>query len=596
MRTPHYIKHNRGSGTPQHCIFFDTETTGKVIDGTTIEATLNFGQACYVRRIKRGQWSAPKWERFKTADTFWAFVHQWVKPKRRLYIFAHNLAFDLTQVHGFSILQSQGWECTSRIIAPKVLNLTYRKDGASIRLVDTYNYYPMALKALGDMVGLEKYDFPDEADTPELWDTYCRRDVEIMVAAMKLWWQRITDWELGNFAVTLASQCMNAYRHRFMGTSIFIDSNDRANETGRKSYLGGRTEAFFIGKVRERLWCLDINSMYSYIMRNMKVPYRLATTSTRLDTHELDYLLHRYDVVADVELEVNEAVIPIRLEGRTTWPIGSFNAALTTPELRYALDHDMITKINYAAMYHSEVIFSEYVDFFYGERLKARKQGDTATEGITKLFLNSLYGKFGQNGQKWSLVGKSDTLDVRYFDFWDADTNELTKYREFAGMVEMLEERPESRDSFPAIAAHITAYARMYLWELMQAAGLDNVYYVDTDSLMVNKTGYEALKARIHKSRLGSLKVEWQSDDVILNGLKDYEVDGSLKAKGIRKTAVQTAPGVFTQDQFRGIEGMIRDGDLDRILIKTVSKTLLRRYLKGQVMESGKVFPLRLLR
>ena len=596
MRHPHYIKHNRGSGTPQHCIFFDTETTGKVIDDTTIEATLNFGQACYVRRIKRGEWSAPKWQRFTSADAFWDFVHQWVRPKRRLYIFAHNLAFDLTQVHGFSILQSQGWECTSRIIAPKVLNLTYRKEGASVRLVDTYNYYPMALKALGDMVGLEKYDFPEEDESPELWDTYCRRDVEIMVAAMKLWWQRITDWELGNFAVTLASQCMNAYRHRFMGTPIFIDSNDRANAAGRKSYLGGRTEAFFIGKVPERLWCLDINSMYSYIMKAMPVPYRLATTSTRLDTHELDYLLHRYDVVADVELEVTEAAIPIRFEGRTTWPIGSFNAALTTPELRYALDHGMITKINYAAMYHSAVIFSEYVDFFYHERLNARKQGDTATEGITKLFLNSLYGKFGQNGQKWSLVGKSDTLDIRYFDFYDAEAQELTKYREFAGMVERLEERPESRDSFPAIAAHITAYARMYLWELMKAAGLENVYYVDTDSLMVNKTGYAALKPRIDPSELGALKVEWKSDHVTLNGLKDYEIDGRLKAKGIRKNAVQTAPGVFTQEQFRGIEGMIRDGDLDRILIKTVSKTLLRKYLKGQLMESGKVFPLRLLR
>jgi len=513
-----------------------------------------------------------------------------------LYIFAHNLAFDLTQVHGFSILQSQGWECTSRIIAPKVLNLTYRKDGASIRLVDTYNYYPMALKALGDMVGMEKYDFPEEDESPELWDTYCRRDVEIMVAAMKLWWQRITDWELGNFAVTLASQCMNAYRHRFMGTPIFIDSNDRANAAGRKSYLGGRTEAFFIGKVPERLWCLDINSMYSYIMKAMPVPYRLATTSTRLENHELDYLLQRYAVVADVELEVTEAAIPIRHEGRTTWPIGFFNAALTTPELRYALDHGMITKVNYAAMYHSELIFADYVDFFYHERLNARKQGDTATEGITKLFLNSLYGKFGQNGQKWSLVGKSDTLDIRYFDFYDVEAQELTKYREFAGMVEMLEERPESRDSFPAIAAHITAYARMYLWELMKAAGLENVYYVDTDSLMVNKTGYAALKPRIDPSELGALKVEWKSDHVTLNGLKDYEIDGRLKAKGIRKNAVQTAPGVFTQDQFRGIEGMIRDGDLDRILIKTVSKTLLRKYLKGQVMESGRVFPLRLLR
>jgi len=172
----------------------------------------------------------------------------------------------------------------------------------------------------------------------------------------------------------------------------------------------------------------------------------------------------------------------------------------------------------------------------------------------------------------------------------------MTQYRQFAGLIEKLEEKPESRDSFPAIASHITAYARMYLWELMKAAGLENVYYVDTDSLMVNEEGFEALRPRIDPSKLGALKVEWESDEVVINGLKDYSIDGKLKAKGIRKDAVQTAPGVFTQDQFRGIEGMIREGELDRILIRTVSKTLLRTYLKGQVMESGKVFPLRLLR
>ena len=596
MRHPHFIRHNRGSGTPQHCIFFDTETTGKVIDGNTIEASLNFGHVCYVRRIKRGQWSAPKWARFTTADAFWAFVHQWVKPKRRLYIFAHNLGFDLAQVKGFGHLQSEGWECTSRIIAPKVLNLTYRKEGASIRLVDTFNYYPMALKALGDMVGLEKYDFPNESDTPELWDSYCQRDVEIMVAAMKLWWQRITDWELGNFAVTLASQCMNAYRHRFMGTPIFIDSNDRANEAGRKSYLGGRTEAFHIGKVPEHLWCLDINSMYPYIMQTRPVPYRLATTRTKIEPHGLSQILDTHSVVADVELEVNEAAIPIRFEGRTTWPVGSFNAALTTPELRYALDQGMITKVHYAAIYHEAVIFSEYVDFFYSERLKARKSGDKATEGMVKLMMSSLYGKFGQNGQKWEIVGRTDDNLISHYQVWDSSQQEMTQYRQFAGLIEKLEEKPESRDSFPAIASHITAYARMYLWELMKAAGLENVYYVDTDSLMVNEEGYEALKPRIDPSKLGSLKVEWESDEVVINGLKDYSIDGKLKAKGIRKDAIQTAPGVFTQDQFRGIEGMIREGELDRILIRTVSKTLLRTYLKGQVMESGKVFPLRLLR
>jgi hypothetical protein len=595
MRRPHYIKHNRGSGTPQHCIFFDTETQGEVIDPQTIEARLSFGWACYVRRIKGGKWSTPKWKRFEDVDSFWGFVSEWIKPKRRLYIFAHNLGFDLTQVKGFSALLTDGWECTSRIIAPKILNLTYRKDNASIRLVDTYNYYPMSLKALGNMVGLEKYDFPDEADQPELWDNYCKRDVEIMVAAMQLWWERVVDWGLGNFAVTLASQCFNAYRHRFMPRPIFIDSNERATDVGRRSYLGGRTEAFHIGVVPEKVYCLDINSMYPYIMKNKAVPYRLATTRTKLELHQLSQLLEQYAVVADVQLEVNEPCIPIKHDNRTTWPIGTFQAALTTPELIYALERGMITKVDYAAVYHQDVIFSDYVDFFYGQRLEARKRKDKATEGITKLFLNSLYGKFGQTGQRWNMVGPAEDMSVAHFQVYDADSQVLTKYRQFSGVVEEFEKLPESSESFPAIASHITAYARMYLYYLMRIAGLENIYYLDTDSLMVNEEGLENLRPHMDDSELGMLKVEWESESMIINGLKDYVVDGTAKIKGIRKDAEEVSPGIFTQEQFRGIEGMIRDGDMDRILIRTVTKKLMRQYLKGQVAETGRVFPLQLL-
>jgi hypothetical protein len=96
-------------------------------------------------------------------------------------------------------------------------------------------------------------------------------------------------------------------------------------------------------------------------------------------------------------------------------------------------------------------------------------------------------------------------------------------------------------------------------------------------------------------SELGMLKVEWESESMIINGLKDYVVDGTAKIKGIRKDAEEVSPGIFTQEQFRGIEGMIRDGDMDRILIRTVTKKLMRQYLKGQVAETGRVFPLQLL-
>ena len=112
---------------------------------------------------------------------------------------------------------------------------------------------------------------------------------------------------------------------------------------------------------------------------------------------------------------------------------------------------------------------------------------------------------------------------------------------------------------------------------------------------MVNEAGLDNLRPHMDPGELGMLKLEWESDDVVIHGLKDYIIDGSAKIKGIRKDAKKLEEGIFSQEQFRGIEGMIREGDLDRFLIRTVTKKLMRQYLKGQVAETGKVFPLQLL-
>ena len=90
------------------------------------------------------------------------------------------------------------------------------------------------------------------------------------------------------------------------------------------------------------------------------------------------------------------------------------------------------------------------------------------------------------------------------------------------------------------------------------------MFYCDTDSLFVNSDGYDNLKDLINPYQLGALKLEWESDDVVLNGLKDYTVDDYRKAKGIRKDAIEIRPGVFKQVQFRNLAGMLRANDHNR--------------------------------
>lgn len=593
MRRPHYLKANKGIELPSELIFFDTETWSDPISEDTVQARLKFGWACYIRRRAGTHYTPPRWFRFETSEQLWDWVEEVGRDKTKLYMFAHNLAFDASVTVAVRTLQLRGWTMTGAILDDPPTVLKYRKDARSIVLMDTLNIFRMSLRELGKYIGILKYEFPTDDDPPKVWDQYCKRDVLVLFEAMRAYWALLLGWELGNFQYTLPAQAMAAYRHRFMDYPIYIDDSGMSHELSRDAYAGGRVECFQLGKIKQEVYCVDINSQYPAVMATDKLPTKLQGLVHRTNTVELNEFLKDYLVVADVEIETDEPVYPLKWDGKLLFPVGRFRTQLATPELRHALDAGRVGKVYRLALYHADPIFHSYVDFFYHERLKARDAKADTLSWLCKLFLNSLYGKFGQTGRVFEEIELTMEDEVKVWVEWDATTRTLHKYRQLGGLVQEQRRDGESRDSFPAIAAHVTSAARLQLWELMAQAEPDNVFYCDTDSLFVNAAGLSRLQMHLVDDELGALKLEWQSTAVEIRGPKDYSVDGNEKIKGIRKDAERVGPNTFRQDVFRGWRGMIRAGDVDRQLITKTEKTLRREYQKGLVQASGRVRPFR---
>jgi len=450
----------------------------------------------------------------------------------------------------------------------------------------------MSLAKVGEYVGHEKLPMPDMDAGRTAWDEYCQGDVLILVAAMQRYWRMVVEWDLGNFTLTLASQAWGAYRHRFMQTPLWIDNDEYALKLSRKGYLGARTEAFKIGEVEERVYCLDINSQYPYVMGQTPVPTELVSMVTRTNLTELERLLDSHCIVADVTLKTTAANFPKKIPGWTIFPVGEFRTVLNTPELELAVAQGAIVQVHKMALYNKAIIFKDYVNFFWEKRLAARQTGDQSLDWLCKLFLNNLYGKTGQSGRKYSEEYRVDNQDIKTWREYDPADQTIHHYRQFAGIVEELSREPESRESFPAIAGHITSAARRYLLEHIDQAGWANTFYTDTDSLFVNETGFRNLSGRISDHQLGWLKHEWTSDELLIHGCKDYSIGGALKRKGVRANAETLGPNEFRQDQFRGLKGMVQHKDLDHMIISKVTKTLTREYRKGVVEAGGIVRPL----
>jgi DNA polymerase type B, organellar and viral len=591
VRTAHWLRGNLRNETVHNYVVVDTETDQVPTAPGVVTHRLRFGVAAAKHRTGRGTWPAPVWCPFRDAGDWWDFLEAHTRPKERCYVFCHNTNFDIPVLDAFGALRARGWVLERAIIDGPPTILTWRRDRAVIQWLDTLNIWRMSLAQLGVSVGLAKLDMPAPDAPADVWDRYARRDVEVLMVALEQWWEYLKREDLGGFAPTLASQALRTYRHKYMDHKILIDADPEALRLGRAAYSGGRTECWRLGEVPGRWHLFDVNSMYPAVMHEHDYPAQLRSVRQRVPLDLLRRWCTTGAVVAEVELTTDEPVYALRAGGRLIFPVGAGRAVLCTPELRYALAHGHIIKVLSAAYYQTAPLFRRFVANFYARRVALRDAGNEAEAWRYKILLNSLYGKFGQRGLVWEGLGATDDTTARRWTVIHAQTGAVTRYRQLGGLYQIQETEAESRDSHPAIAAHVTAYARMLLWTYCQRAGRAHVAYMDTDSVLVDDDGAARLAGAVHPTRLGALKREGTYTRVVLYGPKDYVMGDKIRTKGVRSRATWTGPNQVQQERWSSLRGLLAAGRMTEPTTATVTKILKREYLKGTVRPDGTVGP-----
>jgi hypothetical protein len=530
-----------------------------------------------------------------SADDLWDQVDRWVSCKTTVYLVAHNIVYDLAVTGAFERLDALGWELTTFYSKGMVSLFRWRKDGKKLVGIDDTNFFDGSLDKWSQVVDLPKLavDFETVSDD-NLW-LRCRRDVDIMVRLWKLWLDFLDDNDCGAFKSTVGSTAFNTWRYRFLKQRMMIHSNEKALALEREAYHGGRSEAFWVGRRDDGpFYYLDVNNMYGYVLSDNLYPSVLYGQSDHGDLYRLAMKLAKYSVVARVIVNTDEPIFPYELGGFTAYPVGMFEATLTTPELKYAIDRSWLVDVLSLAWYRQEALFSDYIRYFHTLRHRYEGEGNVGFAKICKLLNNSLYGKFGQRGLKQELIGtcpqgktgRETIYDERLGMYYDQVYLAGRVYREWS--------EGESYNSFPAVAAHVTAYARLELWTLLNRVPAGHAFYADTDSLIVDSVGYEALTDRLDPVRLGYLKVERVSPWLEVNCPKDYAMDGRTRAKGISSKAVIQPDGGFAQTQWTRLNGLVRDGMTDGYTTKKVVKHLARTVHSGEVQPTGWVQPFHL--
>lgn len=603
MRVNHYWKASARTAAPSEIVVFDCETRAgpeSSVPGGEFH-TLRLGVAL-AYRLERGSRTRRASLRFRDGADLWRFVESRMSKQRPVWVFGHNLAYDVAAANLWPFLESEDFECEKAIMEGGVLLVEGAYKGMPIVLCDTFNYYKCSLAAIGRSLGLPKMAMPAWAAPDDEWFDYCARDVEVTAAAVDALIAFVRENALGPWQPTIASLAFSALRKRFLSHKVLVHTYQEPLILERAAYYGGIVDTPFIGDVpASPVHELDVVSMYPSVCRGpLPTVFRGYRNDPPLD--EVARRMKTHFCIADVIIRSDRDTYPQRRGKRVLYVTGFVRTQLAHPELAEALDRRHVASVLAYAWYDRAPVFKEYMDFFTSKKGEYRAAGDEAFATIAKYYANSLYGKCGQMTPRWlpwnedtfSQIAVENGLPPHALDRVAANPPDLSRpeegytisehgidleLRSIFGCVEVKMSRGESRDSVPAVAAAVTSYARCLLRSFQRAAGERNYFYSDTDSLWTNDAGLARLTGAglVRKGELGFLDHVSTHNHMKIYGPKDYKTDRVEKIKGVRRDAGITSGGDYVQLQFPSpkstIMGSVRGGVMVRLVVKRLRRS-----------------------
>jgi hypothetical protein len=467
------------------------------------------------------------------------------------YIYAHN-GGNFDHLHVLPWLRARTAEFAVKVIpvqsSIQVLSVTSRKDKHTWKFLDSFRLLPMSLDQASKTFGFAGklvHDLRLDEDDPK-WEVYLRRDCEALYEALQQFQSLLTDELGGEMGITAPSSAMKLYRRRYMGhgqTPAIIPQHRHFKECAkrgeacdgclhqwiRRGYYGGRVEVF--RPKGEGVSYYDINSSYPRAMLE-DMPggeVRHFGPTTGIDA----FYKFQQSAIGFVECEVEIPdscylpPLPYRCPdtGKLLFPVGRFTGVWSWSELQLlsdALVVGTICNVKRSVWYEKKNLFFDFVKELYAYRDKTGPAYDEGLGLVSKLMMNSLYGKFGMCEDRREIVvlgpGELPPEGATFPRLEDGEDNLSSK-------VCYVEKRVCPPYIIPQISAQITSLARVRLWHFManvlRSGG--KLYYCDTDSLITDLSDLTC------SSDLGELKNEYPGEtlNVELVGPKMYLLEKS---------------------------------------------------------------------
>lgn len=463
------------------------------------------------------------------------FMEWNIKRKENDTVFFHNLKFDSQFIMNW--LFKNGYEHTTEpeqkksktfntLISDKGLfyqvEVIFEKKGKKVNKVifqDSLKLIPLSVDSIAKSFKLPisklKIDYDSHNNlpigsplTPEE-EEYIKHDVQIVAHAIEYFYsQGLNKMTIGSCALSEYKKIIKKRNFdRYFPTPKYHDDV-------KQSYRGGFTylNPDYTEKDVGKGIVLDVNSLYPSVMYDNYLPF--GTPIYFNGKYEHDPIYPIYTQMIRCQFELKEGKIPtIQIkygysfranEYLTTSGDTEVVLCLNSVDLELFLEQYDVYNLEYISGWKFKAtkgLFTDYIDKWSNNKIQAKKDGNHGLYLISKLFLNSLYGKFGTDTRVRSKIPYlGEDNEIHYKD----------------GKAEI------KNGVYIAMASFITSYARKKTITSAQRI-MDNnknglskaqFVYADTDSLHIVLNGEDETKflndsnLDISDTKLGAWKFE----------------------------------------------------------------------------------------
>lgn len=446
-------------------------------------------------------------------------------------VYFHNLRFDgnfivqhlLRNGYKFAATpQEKASRTFTTLISDKSLwyqiEVFFRIKGKNVNkvtILDSLKLIPLSVSAIAKSFKLpiqkgsidySAHDFlPEGADLTSEEKEYLIHDVQIVEHAVNFFHEQgLNKMTIGACALEEFKKLINKKYFKMYFPPPFYDADVRRAYKGGFTYLNPK----FKNKILENMIVLDVNSLYPSVMAGSDgevLPYGTPIFYEGKYEPDVLYPLYIQKITCGFKLKPNK-IPTIQIKHNMYYQGNQYLTSsdgdrptlyLTSVDLELFKEQYEIYDPVYESGWKFKgiaagSIFGDYIEKWSSVKIKSKEEGNHGMYLISKLFLNSLYGKFGS---AVSVESKEPYLD---------DNNKI-HFRK--------SEPVEKEGVYIAMACFITAWSRFKTISAAQRitddyiAGKSKIQFVyaDTDSLHCVSPDYSLPESLdIHPTKLGA--------------------------------------------------------------------------------------------